>query len=162
MDHGHALTPQSLENQLYVRHDVSPIVARRYAADPTIEELDRLRAGPDLPAQIAGHDAGQLIHQLMSGLWFSIQHGFREDVVAGSAALDRITREGKRGSGESNQRHAPLQGLAGLPYRLSDILQFRPVDRLEALDIGPLTDRIVDDRPFPFGEFQVQSHRLQR
>src|SRR6476469_2672538 len=93
----------------------------------------------------------------MPGLRFAIHHGFREDVIAGPAALDRITREGKRRPGESDQRHAPIQSLAGLPYRLSDILQFRPVDRLEVLDIGPLTDRIMDDRPLPFGEFQIQS-----
>src|SRR4029078_3138989 len=98
----------------------------------------------------------------MPSLPLAIHHGVREDVVAAPAALDRITREGKRRPGESNQRHASMQGLTRLPYRLSDLLQSPPVNRLEALDIGPLTDWIVDDRPRALGEFQNQSHRRQR
>src|SRR4249920_3487478 len=49
MNHRHALPFQSLENQLDMRQHIFDIVADREAAHPTVEQLNCLRPGLDLP-----------------------------------------------------------------------------------------------------------------
>src|SRR5437016_1579778 len=61
MNHRHAFPPQPLKNQLDMRQYIFDIVADREAAHPTVEQLNRLCAGLDLPPQIAGDDPRELV-----------------------------------------------------------------------------------------------------
>ena len=59
MNHRHAFPLESFKNQLDMRHHIFGIVAGRETADPTIEQLNRLSAGLDLPPEIAGDAPAQ-------------------------------------------------------------------------------------------------------
>src|SRR5215471_10450850 len=114
VNHGHAFPLEAVKDQLYVRLHIFGIVAGRETADPAVEELDGLRARTDLPSEIPGHDAGKLVHELVPAIRLTVHHRFRQDIVSGTTAFDRIARQRKRRACKADQRHTAVQRLASL------------------------------------------------
>ncbi len=110
MNHRNAFSLQSLKNQLDVRQDIFGIIADRETAHPTIEQLNRLRTGLDLPTEIAGDDPRKLVHELMPGFRLAIHQLFGKEIIARTSALDCITRESEGRAGKSDQRHPASSG----------------------------------------------------
>src|SRR5436190_148742 len=137
MNHRHAFPLQPLKNQLDMRQYIFDIVADREATHPTVEQLNCLRAGSDLPPQITGDDPCKLVHELVPRLRLAIHQLFGEEIVPRASALDRITGECEWRSGKSNQRHPTVQGSSSLTdgfghitARLAHEPDRRTIDRL--------------------------------
>src|SRR3954462_13458938 len=54
---------QTFDNGFQMRQHEPPVIVRSEASHPAIENLDRVRAGGDLPIQVASNGAGKPAHQ---------------------------------------------------------------------------------------------------
>src|SRR5712691_1716799 len=81
------------------------VISRREGTNPAIEQLYHLRASRNLAVEIAHQVAAETGHEGMPGLRLRVHQGLGADVIARSAALNHIRRQGKRRPGKADQRN---------------------------------------------------------
>ena len=103
IDHRHTRDDAG-DDLLDVRQDVSAIIVDAQAADPGIEQLDRLSAGGDLGVQVPRDGAGKPLHQRLPGTGVAIHQRLGVQVIAAGSPFDRVAGQRKRCSGKTDQR----------------------------------------------------------
>src|SRR5256886_3011373 len=104
VDHRHAARTRELEGPLAVRKHVGRVVRRRQAAHPAVEQLQGPCAGAGLARQIAAHELGEPLHQLVPRTRLVVHEAFGQGECARRAAFDRVTRERERRAREPDER----------------------------------------------------------
>ena len=153
---------ESVENQAHVRLHIFPVILGAQASHPTVEQLHRLRAGLNLVTEIAADDPCQLIHQAMPDGRLPIHQTFGFNIVAGSAAFDRIARQRERRAGKPDQWHAAGERLPRQRDRIHHKTKFVPVNQAKRFNIRPCPHGIVQHRPLALIEREREAHRLER
>src|SRR5207247_4618758 len=88
-----------------VRLHVGAIVVGRQAADPTVEQLQRLRARARLRGEVVADEGSELAQEQVPGAWCLVHELLGLGERATGAPFDRVAREGKRRPGEADERH---------------------------------------------------------
>ena len=80
--------------------------------------------------------------------------------MPGAPSFDHVARQGERRTHESDHGNPVLQVAARQRDRIADIPEVRGVPGIDAVDVGPGTDRPLDFRAVSRDEFQSEPHRL--
>ena len=126
------------------------VISRREGPNPAIEQLHNLRASRNLAVEIAHQVTAETGHERMPGLRLCVHQGLGAGVIARSAALNHIRRQGKRRSGKADQRNVrfklrPRRGH-GLQHKGQGLFWLHVT---QALCIRQRADGIMQHGPIP-------------
>src|ERR1044072_4814296 len=146
-----------------VRLHVRAIIVRRQAADPAVEQLQRLRAGARLRGEIAADNLRKPAHEPVPCVGLLIHESLRLGERATRSTFDRVAGERERRAGETDQRDCFRQLATGELDPLEHEREIGlDVEVRQAVDIGGLADRTRDARAFTGGELEPQTERVER
>src|ERR1700722_6286371 len=91
-----------------MRENISPILRRTQAPNPTVEELDRLRAGVNLHGKITDDGVRQYRHQILPYIGLFEHKPFCLCPRPRRRAFNEIACERKGRSGKTNERNTQL------------------------------------------------------
>ena len=133
---GHAEVLQAGEDRAHVREHELAIVGLVEGADPRVEDLQRLRPGLDLGAQIVANDHGQQRREAMPRRRVAVHHPLGEGEARRVTSLDGVRGERERGAGEADQGNLEFaaQQANGLEDH-AEILAW--LETVERLDVRP-------------------------
>ena len=94
---------QPIEDLAHCRQDEAKVVVWIERSHPAVEDLDGLGPSIDLRLQIRQDPVPELAHEVLPRRRFGVHERLRPLVVTGRPALDEITGQGERRSGESDQ-----------------------------------------------------------
>ncbi len=112
---------QGVEKAGGVVHHLSRVICRAKRADPTVEDLHRLRACCDLRVQDGSADVRQLLHEEAEGGGLPVHERLGRLVVPGGPAFDEVCGERERRACEADKRYAACQGRADCAYGVEEI-----------------------------------------
>ena len=139
------------------------VVRRRERADPRVEELDHVRAGAHLAADVARERVGELLHQRVPRRRLGVHHPLHVQELAARLALDQVAGDGERAAAEADHRLVGAQLAAHDRDRLED--ERHRLLRLgdgQPLDVGARADRLLDHRADVLDQLDVDAHPEQR
>ena len=148
INYGHTGFMQCLYQFRGARQRVLAIVFHAQAADPAIEDLNRIRAGTHLLDRIFGHHVDQLAHQDVPGFGGRVHQLFGVDVFARAAALDHVAGQGEGGATEADDREARSEMFGYQAHGFGNVSQIGGAIDAEANHIVLLTQRLLDDWAF--------------
>ena len=164
-DHRHAapvvFADQAVDDLLHVAQGELLVGRRGQRAAPGVEDLHGLRAGLDLPVEVDGDRAGQLVEQRVHGLRVVVEHRLGLAEVAAGAALDHVGGQGPGAAGEADQRHAAVQLAADGAHGIHHVAQvLLGVGNRQGLDIGHARHHLLEARTLAGFEVQALAHGI--
>ena len=145
-----------------VRQRELAVVGAARGAGPRIEDLDRLRAGFDLRAQVVGDHVGEAIAEPVPRRGLRVHERLGPRVAGRRPAFDRVGGQRERRAAEADQRHASVELAPQQPDRLEHVPErLARLERAQPIDVGRGADRMCDRRPFALDEIEVQPHRRE-
>ena len=123
VDERHAGRGQPVEDAPRVRQHELAIVRAPERAGPRIENLQRLRPGFDLRAQVGRHRLGEELAEPVPRGGLRVHERLGAEVVLRRSAFDRVGRQRERRAAEADERHASVELPAQEPDRLEHVPQ---------------------------------------
>ena len=108
------------EDPRRVRLHELDVVGRRERADPGVEELDHVGAGPHLAADVARERVGELLHQRVPQLRLGVHQPLHVQELAARLALDQVAGDRERAAAEADHRLVGAELAAHDRDRLED------------------------------------------
>ncbi len=156
MDHRHPFR-QRCHQPGRMRLHIAPVVLRRKATHPTVEQLQGLGAGRELAGQEADGAAHDLFHQRIPGALVAVHEALGMQEVSRSAAFHKVGRHGKGCPGETDERNGVHQVLAGLTDGIPDIAEVAVLHLPQAVHIFASAHRRRDGGSLTLQVFQFQA-----
>ena len=162
MDHWYAACTCQANRLGAVTLDVTPVIGRRKAAHPAIEELQALGAGMALGREVMAYDGGQAVKQRVPGFRVTVHQSLGLDEIPRRAALDGVAGQRERRSGETDQRHLAAQRFHRQANRFEHVPQVPlRVQRRQARNLLGGAERPSDDRAFTGRECESEVQGLE-
>ena len=130
-----------------VREHELLVVSGGERAGPGVEQLERLRPGRELDVDELDSHRRQGVHQGVPHAWIGVQQRLGVLVGATWAALDEVTGDGERSTGEGEHRRRVAELARHEGHRLGDVGDVVGLQRAQPLQVGAGSERFGGDGP---------------
>src|SRR5215213_2357047 len=145
-----------------VREHKLAVIVRTQTTNPRIKQLYGLRARSDLRVEILHERSRNQRHHRVPRTRVVVHQSFRVYIILRSTAFGHVRRECERRSTEPNQRNIGLECMTCLTNRFVNKLQRGDVFNFdEPIDIGSISNWIVNHGSFTARKLQINAHRLE-
>ena len=118
------------------------------------------RAGGDLRVEIGSDGLRIDIAEALQEVRPAVRHPAHGAEVGAAASFDHVARERERASGETQQRHATLEGPLDLGDRIEHVPQACHVGHAQPRDRCLVGGGAGESGPFSLGKAQPEAHRI--
>ena len=150
-------------DELRGRHErVAAVIFHAQAADPTVEDLQRIGAGAHLLGCIFDQHIHQLADQLVPDFGRVVHQLLDFQIMTRAAALNYVTGQRKRCTAEADHRQPGAEVFRHQGDRVGHVAEFASAICAQHVHVFGRANRFLDHRPFAGREMKWQAHDFQR